>query len=228
MAPLSPGLYAIVDLASLASLDLDAVEFAKAVLSARPSALQIRAKGGHARELLGLLRALAPVCRAASVPLVANDRVDLAILSGCGFVHVGQEDMTVEQVRRVSPDLGVGVSTHTEAQLSLALASRPDYVAYGPVFETRSKEAPDPCVGTSGLALASRRAVLAGVPLVAIGGITLDRCSEVRPYAVAAAVIQGLLPVSSRGQEAYEEVRDRAHALQAALGGAREATAPSA
>jgi len=228
MAPLHPGLYAIVDLASLAPLGLDAIEFARAVLSARPSALQVRAKGGHARELLGLLRALAPACRAAGVPLVANDRVDLAILSGCGFVHVGQADMTVEQVRRVSPDLRLGISTHTEAQLSLALAARPDYVAYGPVFETRSKEAPDPSVGTSGLALASRHAVQAGVPLVAIGGITLQRAPEVRPYAVAAAVIQGLLPVSARGDGAYEEVRERAHALHAALGGVREAPAPSA
>ena len=213
------GLYAIVDVTSLVARDLDPLAFAQAVLVARPAALQIRAKEIEARELLALLRAAGSLCRAARVPMVANDRVDLAVLAGCDYVHVGQRDLSVERVHRLAPGLGVGVSTHTVDQLSAALETRPSYVAYGPVFPTSSKENPDPCVGIAGLELASGRARAAGIPLVAIGGVTLERAPELGKWATAAAVIHALLPKSTSSR--YEEVTARAVALHAALGGAR-------
>jgi thiamine-phosphate pyrophosphorylase len=213
------GLYAIVDVGSLSVRGLDPLEFARAVVSAHPAALQIRAKELEARELLALLRAAGPMCRAAGVPMVVNDRVDLAVLAGCCAVHVGQCDLPIERVRRVAPGLRVGISTHTMAQLDAALALRPDYVAYGPVFSTTSKEAAEPCVGVHGLTEASTRAREAGVPLVAIGGVTLDRAAELERLATASAVIQALLlPAPSPSWQ--EEVAARARALHAALGGA--------
>src|ERR1700722_1391975 len=136
LARIRRGLYAIVDVTSLEARGLDPLAFTRAVLIARPSMLQIRAKQVEARELLALLREAASLCRVAGVPFVANDRVDLAALAGSAFVHVGQDDLSVERVRRVAPGLRIGVSTHTPSQLDEALAAKPDYVAYGPIFAT--------------------------------------------------------------------------------------------
>ena len=214
--PLS-GLYAILDIASITRARLDPIQFARAVLTAKPAALQVRAKELEARELLALLRATGSLCRTAGVPFVVNDRVDLAVLAGAEFVHVGQTDLPVDRVHRVAPGLRVGVSTHTLAQLDAALLLRPDYVAFGPVFATSSKENADPSVGTAGLARAARIASAAGVPLVAIGGITLEHAPELGKIASASAVIQALLP---RGAgDAYVEVAERAAMLHRALGG---------
>src|SRR5580700_10575177 len=161
------GLYAIVDAAALEACGIEIIAFAEAVLSAPLAALQLRAKDVSARQALTLLRELAPMCRRAGVSLVANDRPDLAVLAGCDLVHVGQDDMPIERIRRIAPGLGVGVSTHTIEQLDAALTARPAYVAFGPVFETTTKVNPEPCVGVGGLRTAYARARAAGIPLVA-------------------------------------------------------------
>jgi thiamine-phosphate pyrophosphorylase len=212
------GLYAIVDVAALSSRHMDPVAFAEAVLAAGPAALQLRAKELSSQETLALLRSLAPICHRARVPLVANDRPDLALLAGCDMVHVGQTDMPIERARRIAPGLGVGVSTHTLEQLEAALAARPAYVAYGPVFETASKVGADPVVGVEGVTAAHARASAAGIPLVAIGGITLERARTLVGRVDAVAVIAGLLPaVVRRGSppagDWAREVADRAAAL---------------
>ncbi len=210
------GLYAIVDTKLLAARATDPLAYAKAVLEARPAVLQVRAKDVGAREILALLRALRPMCRQLGVPLVANDRADLAALAGCDCVHIGQEDLPYELVHRIAPQLGVGISTHSLEQLEKALAVRPRYVAYGPVFETATKVNADPVVGLEGLRQASRMTRAAGVPLVAIGGITLSRAHELVDLADACAVIADLyLPGATLG-----DVTERGRALHAALGGA--------
>jgi thiamine-phosphate pyrophosphorylase len=208
------GLYAIVDTGTLAARRLDLLAFASAVLAVRPAALQLRAKDLPPRETLALLRALAPMCHQAGVPLVANDRPDLAMLAGCDLVHVGQSDMPVERVRRIAPGLRVGVSTHTLDQLDAALSSRPAYVAFGPVFETRSKASPDPVVGVPLLRTAAARASAAGVPLVAIGGITRERAREMVGAADVVAVIADLVPAIV-GADPMREVTARARSLHA-------------
>jgi len=210
------GLYAIADVATLAARGLEPVAFGAAVLRARPAALQIRAKGVGARETLGWLRALVPLCRRAGVPLVANDRADLAALAGCDFVHVGQDDLSVAQVRRLAPGLRVGVSTHDEEQVARALAAGADYVAFGPVFATSSKSDSSPVVGLAGLRAACAQVAPHGVPLVAIGGITIERAPSIASVANAGAVIAALL---DGGLDASSLVV-RASALHEALGGA--------
>jgi thiamine-phosphate pyrophosphorylase len=188
------GLYAIVDVGSLDARGLDPVAFTGAVLAAAPTAIQLRAKDMPSREVMALLRQLAPMCHRARVSLVANDRPDLAIFTGCDMAHVGQTDMPIDRVRRLAPGLGVGVSTHTLAQLDAALAARPSYVAFGPVFETSTKLNPDPVVGVGAVRVAHARALAAGIPLVAIGGITRERARELVGIVEAVAVIAGLLP----------------------------------
>jgi len=218
------GLYAIVDVGTLDARHLDPVAFSEAVLRASPAALQLRAKDFPSREALALLRQLAPRCHRAGVLLVANDRPDLAIFAGCDLAHVGQDDMPIDRVRRLAPGLGVGVSTHTLEQLDAALAARPAYVAFGPVFETLSKAHPDPVVGLAALAEAHVRAQAAGIPLVAVGGITLVRAHELVGLVEAVAVISALLPpaVLQGGApsvgDVLREVTMRAREFQELLG----------
>jgi thiamine-phosphate pyrophosphorylase len=216
------GLYAIVDAEALDQCGLDPVAFAAAVLAVFPAALQLRAKNVSARETLALLRELAPMCHRTGVPLVANDRPDMAILAGCDLVHVGQDDMPIERIRRIAPGLGVGISTHTLEQLDVALAARPAYVAFGPVFPTATKKNPDPVVGLAGLKMAHARSRAAGIPLVAIGGVNHERASTLVSSAEAVAVIADLLPTrlqpgASRSAaevaEVLQDVTVRARAL---------------
>jgi thiamine-phosphate pyrophosphorylase len=207
------GLYAIIDTASLLALEISPLEFARRVLEARPAALQLRAKQLRARETLALLGDLRPLASKAGTPLFANDRPDLALLAGCDGVHVGQDDLPVGMVRRFARGLRVGVSTHDLDQLEAALAEAPDYVAFGPLFATSSKADPDPVVGLDGLKRA--RKLCTDRPLVAIGGIDLERAPEVARYADCGAVISALLPPEGD----LDKVADQAHALHLALGG---------
>ena len=207
------GLYPIVDLTTLAKRNVAPLEHAAAVLTARPAILQLRAKHQSPRETLELLQKLVPLCRANGTLLFANDRPDLALLAGCDGVHVGQDDLSRADVRRLAPRLRVGVSTHDEAQLESALVSEPDYVALGPVFSTVSKENPDPELGLSRVTRAAERARRAGIPLVVIGGLTLAHAHELGRLGVVAAVISDLL---ADGADAASVSR-RAQAFQAAL-----------
>jgi thiamine-phosphate pyrophosphorylase len=208
------GLYAIVDLDFMRQRGIDALRFAEALLAARPAALQLRAKSAGGRETLDLLRLLEARAAAANVPLFANDRPDLAVLAGCSGVHVGQTDLSLADVRRFAPGLALGVSTHNLGQLDQALSERPAYVALGPIFHTSSKRDPEPEVGLSVLEEAGRRARAAGVPLLAIGGITLETAPAVAASADLGAVISALLP-----REGLSGVTRLAAALHAALGG---------
>jgi thiamine-phosphate pyrophosphorylase len=214
------GLYAIVDVEALALRGHEPVAFAERVLAARPAALQVRDKRGGARRALELLRALAPRARAANVPLFANDRPDLALLASCGGVHLGQDDVPPALARglaeRAGAALAIGLSTHDEAQVEFALASPEgelSYLAIGPIFATTSKENPDPVLGIDGLrALAARvRRARPGLPIVGIGGVTLERARAVGAIVDAVAVIGALVPAD------LAEVTARAAALGAAI-----------
>lgn len=219
------GLYAIVDVEALERRGHEPLAFAERVLAARPAALQIRDKRGGARRTLELLRALSPRAREAQVPLFANDRPDLALLALCSGVHLGQDDVPPELARglaeRAGASLAIGLSTHNEAQVERALASPEGelaYLAVGPIFATASKENPDPVLGIEGLrALAERvRRARPSLPIVGIGGVTLERAREVSAIVDAVAVIGALVPAD------LAEVTARAEALGAAIvGGAR-------
>jgi thiamine-phosphate pyrophosphorylase len=210
------GLYAIVDVTTLHRLGLPVVEVAAAIAQAGPVAIQLRAKSAAACDVLALLRSIHPICRQLGVPLFANDRVDLAVLSGCEGVHLGQDDLPVVEARRIAPHLRIGISTHNLEQLDRAVRSHPDYVAYGPVYATRSKLDPDVAVGLDGLRDARRRCPL---PLVAIGGIDLARAPEVSAIGAVGAVIAALLPGGVASGD-LSPIGERARLLHAALSAA--------
>ena len=118
--------------------------------------LQLRAKRLDDRALVDLARQLRAACLEAGVPFVINDRADLARIVAADGLHLGQDDLSVRDARRVVGDLQIGVSTHGLEQALQAEADGADLIAFGPVFETKTKENPDPVVGLEMLAKVCR------------------------------------------------------------------------
>ena len=149
---------------------------ARAALEGGADCLQLREKQLTDQELVDRAKRLASLCRNFGALLIVNDRPDLAVQSGADGVHVGQDDLSVAQVRRiVAPTSLVGVSTHTPEQFTAAAAMAPDYIAVGPMFATSTKPQ-DHIAGPETLAAARRHTSL---PLVAIGGIDAQNAREV-------------------------------------------------
>jgi len=168
------------------------VEFAKRLLDAGARLFQYRNKTAPGRELLQAAQALNVTVRQEGGSFLVNDRADIARLAGASGVHVGQDDLEVASARAIAGVAAiVGVSTHNLAQFQAAAATDADYVAVGPIFETRSKPNPDPVVG---LELIRRARQLTAKPIVAIGGITLERAASViEAGADSVAVISDIL-----------------------------------
>ena len=191
------GYYAILDAtAELLTDDGGALEArANKLLAAAPACLQLRAKSASARAIEAGARRLLPLCRAARVPFCVNDRLDVALAVGADVVHLGQDDLPLADAQRVRalagrPELLIGFSTHNLAQARAAAAGGADYIGFGPVFGTRSKLNPDPTVGLEALSEVCRAVA---VPVVAIGGVTLDAVPAVaRAGAAAAAIISAI------------------------------------
>jgi thiamine-phosphate pyrophosphorylase len=154
--------------------------------------IQVRDKNISSRALFEASKGLVARLSRENVRVIINDRPDIAAMVGAGGVHVGQEDLPVEEARKIcGPGRWVGVSTHNLEQFRAEAATSADYIAVGPVFSTATKANPDPVVGIEFL-----RAVrsLTRKPLVAIGGITIESAESVyRAGADSIAVISDLL-----------------------------------
>lgn len=138
--------------------------------------LQYRNKSGTANEILADAEVICDATQG-KLALIMNDHPELAVCAGFDGVHVGQEDVSAEEARRiVGAERIVGVSTHNPAQVRAAASLPVDYVAIGPVFATASKLNPDPVIGLDGVREARH---LTNKPLVAIGGITLENAAAV-------------------------------------------------
>jgi thiamine-phosphate pyrophosphorylase len=189
-----PKLYAILDVACFAPplrTTASIVDYARELATGGVTWLQYRNKVGHTREMLSHARELRRVL-GHGVTLIMNDRADICIAAGYEGVHVGQDDLSAQGARAViGPSHILGVSTHNLEQLREADAGPVDYIAYGPVFATSSKQHPDPLVGLDGIR-AARAATKK--PLVAIGGITRANARSVLDAgADSVAVISDLL-----------------------------------
>jgi thiamine-phosphate pyrophosphorylase len=173
--------------------------------------LQYRNKAAAAGRLLASSRAFAEALLPRGVLFFVNDRPDVAFLAGASGVHIGQEDLSVEQARSIlGGDKLVGVSTHNLEQFQRAAATSADYIAVGPIFSTSSKSNPDPVVGTDFL---RKVRPLTEKPIVAIGGISLERAAQViEAGADSVAVISGIVAKDDPGARAREYI----HALDAA------------
>lgn len=188
-----PRLYPIVDVDRCRERRLEPLALLSALVAGGARLIQLRDKSSSSAAQLTLARAAVAAAHASGAQLIVNDRADIARLAGADGVHVGQDDLAVDEVRGIVGDAAiVGLSTHDEAQLSAALRSSATYVAVGPIYRTSSKETG---YAPRGLDLVRRAAAL-GRPIVAIGGITLERAPEVMAAGAASiAVISDLLAV---------------------------------
>jgi thiamine-phosphate pyrophosphorylase len=169
-----PPLYVILDAALLPS---DPIELTKGLMDAGARLFQYRNKTAPSRELLHASQALCLTIRQHGGSFVVNDRADISRLAGASGVHLGQEDVSVSAAREVvGSEKIIGLSTHNLKQFAAAVDSDADYLAVGPIFATRGKQNPDPVVGLEFLKQARK---LTRKPIVAIGGITLERAREV-------------------------------------------------
>jgi thiamine-phosphate pyrophosphorylase len=130
------------------------------------------------------------LCRARGALLIVNDRLDVALAAGADGVHLGQEDLPLEAARRLAPELLIGISTHSDAEMDAA--SGADYLGFGPVFPTRSKPGArlPPPHGLAGLRRAVQRAKAPGV---ASGGITAATARDVARAGAACVAAIGEL-----------------------------------
>jgi thiamine-phosphate pyrophosphorylase len=193
-----PRVYPIVDTALLERRAIDPVTAAEALLEAGARILQFRHKAFWSRQTWLQAREISLLCQDAQAAFVVNDRADYAALLNAG-IHVGQDDLSPVDARRVAgPGTLLGFSTHNPAQMAAAQSEPIDYVAFGPVFPTASKDRPDPTVGAEGL-----KAVrdLTTLPLVAIGGITYENARDCwEAGADSVAIIAALYPDPCTGQ----------------------------
>jgi thiamine-phosphate pyrophosphorylase len=196
---LFPALYAILD----PSLTPEPVAYAHQLAEAGVQLMQLRDKRGSSRKIHEQSRELMSL-QSSGVRIIVNDRPDIAAIAGAAGVHVGQDDLPVEDARRICrPPLWVGVSTHNLNQLREADATSADYIAVGPIFPTSTKENPDPVVGLD-LLRAARQ--LTRKPLVAIGGVTVESAAEV--FAAGADSLAVIKDLARAGNGLRERVRE--------------------
>ena len=162
-----------------------------AALRGGVACVQLREKQLGTRAFIARARALRVLLHEAGVPLIINDRLDVALAAGADGVHVGQDDIDVADVRRHMPRAIVGLSVSSLAELDAGLAAQVDYLSPSPLFATRSKPDAGAALGLDGLRAMRARCVL---PLVAIGGI-----ERANAAAVFAAGADGIAVVSAIG-----------------------------
>jgi thiamine-phosphate pyrophosphorylase len=186
-----PRLYPILDNDLCRERRLEPLAVLAAFLAGGATLLQLRDKSPSTAGRLALADAVVARAHAAGARVIVNDRADIARLSGADGVHVGQEDLAVDEVRRIlGPDAIVGLSTHDERQIEAAARTTATYIAVGPIYATATKDTGYPARGLDLV----RSAALTGRPVVAIGGITLERAAEVLAAgASSVAIIADLL-----------------------------------
>lgn len=196
-----PVLYAVLDAATVGEGDL--VAEGRRLVEAGVDALQVRAKSWRAGRLLDVAERLLPVTRGAGVPLVVNDRVDVARVAGADGVHVGQDDLPVAEARaQLGPEALIGFSTHSLAEV-LAASSLADYLGFGAIFATATR-ASSRIVGVAALTQAVAESTL---PLLAIGGLHPDNLHRLRGSRVAGVAVASALVPTSMHPGAVEAMR---------------------
>ena len=186
-AALRAGFYAV--------LDRDDEQLARVLVGPGGArVLQVRLKPAAVDDIVRVARMARRVCDEAGAKLIVNDRIDIALAVGADGVHLGQTDIPLDVAcSLIGTRLAIGVSTHNLDQVEHAAAIAPAYIAYGPIFQTATKQNPDPVQGVTALRAAVRAA--GSVPVVAIGGITPKAAAPV--FAARATAICAISAVNS-------------------------------
>lgn len=170
--------------------------------------IQIREKELSSAEFFAEAEAAMAVARARGLRIMINDRVDIALMIGAAGVHLGQEDLPPQAARKLlGPNAIIGFSTHTLEQAVEAAKMPVDYIAFGPIFPTTTKENPDPTVGLE--KLREIREATGKIPLVAIGGITRENAASVfEAGADSIALISDLISHAATIASKYREFNE--------------------
>ncbi|MBS3966578.1 MAG: thiamine phosphate synthase [Truepera sp.] len=188
--PVDYSLYVITDRRTAGERPIPLV--VEAAIRGGASVVQLREKGATTREMLALGRALLKLTRQAGLPLLVNDRIDVALALDAEGVHVGHDDMPAGLARGlIGPDRILGVSAETVEQAQEAEAAGADYLGVGDIFGTPSKPDAGPPIGLARFAEIIRSV---SIPVVGIGGITLENAAAViGAGAVGVAVISAVV-----------------------------------
>ena len=198
------GLYLILDPAVAGSCSL--VDLVQTALDAGVRLFQLRMKTPDTRKFYDLAAALGLLVRKGGGTFIVNDRCDVAAAVGADGVHLGQEDLPLADARAIlGPGKLIGISTHNLVQATEAEAGGADYIGFGPIFPTTTKENPDPVVSVSGLHEVRTKV---RIPIVAIGGITSKNAADVRAAgADCCAVISAVLSAPDPAKAMAELVK---------------------
>jgi thiamine-phosphate pyrophosphorylase len=186
-------LYVLVDPTQSRGRQL--AELAAAAVRGGATLVQLRDKTGSTRELVDAARAVKAALGGTGVPLLVNDRVDVALAAKADGVHLGREDMDVRTARELlGPDAIIGATVRSEEDVAALVPNATDYVCIGGVFATSSKDNPDPPIGLEGFARLARlsRESVRSVPVGAIAGISEKNAAD-----VIAAGADGIAVVSA-------------------------------
>jgi len=182
-------LYAILDPEQTRSSSLELV--LDELLAAGVRLLQLRAKQMSPRDFLQLAKLARPYTRSYGCTLIVNDRVDIARAVDADGVHLGQEDLPLHSARKLMTDKIIGISTHAIEQAIEAESGGADYIGFGPMFGTNTKETG---YSARGLEMLQQVRTAVAIPVVAIGGITENNITAVwQAGATSAAIISDLL-----------------------------------
>jgi len=220
MEQLDLRLYAVVDPEHTGGHDL--VDLACAVATGGATLVQLRDKVNDTDHMIEEARALKAVLTPLSVPLIINDRVDVAVAVGADGVHVGQEDMAVTDVRRMlGPAPFIGLSIRTPEQAAAAPLGLLDYVGIGGIYGTTSKTSGKSPIGLDGLrrVIQVLRARIGNFPCCGIAGVTAANAAP-----VIAAGADGVAVISALSHRS--DPRAAAHELRAVVDAALAAHAP--
>lgn len=203
--PASPFLYPILD----TQFSSDPVRDAQDLIRAGVSILQLRAKMETRRKIYELTTELSYLCAERNVCLIVNDCVDVVLVTDGTGVHLGQEDFPVDEARKLLPDRIIGLSTHNDRQFRLANQKPINYIAIGPVYESKTKRSINPYLGLSQIIpLLTQKSK----PVVAIGGIQRAHIRE-----LLSAGIDGIAMISELYR--YGSIYDSTRRILDEMGG---------
>jgi thiamine-phosphate pyrophosphorylase len=201
-------LYALVDPERAGGRDL--ADLASQLASGGATLVQLRDKLDSTRSMVETARRIRGRLSPLGVPLLVNDRADVAFAAGADGVHLGQDDMAVEDARRLlGPHAVIGLSIKTLDQAANAALAHLDYVCVGGVFATTSKDNPDPPIGIAGLKsiLARVRTRDADIPIGAIAGIDAGNAAAVIGAGADGVAVISALSLASDPQAAARDLR---------------------
>lgn len=183
---------------------VESADWVRRLVGAGARLIQLRIKDKDSEFIHAAIRAAKKFCAAQGAQLVVNDHWQIALEEGCNFIHLGQQDLQKADLKAIrKAKMKLGISTHSPEELSRALGAQPDYVALGPIYPTSMKEMPWQPQGLD--PIKKWKKMIRNLPLVAIGGITLERAPLcLKAGANSVAVVTDIVSAENPEQRARD------------------------